>query len=357
MSQNSFNYSPSRGVYSLGNDWYFESLKGSGFLNVSEGDITLVSSQRCLASFSYGYYLSPGHTAILIPQGDGVDLNVSYVFVGSPNDTVSTQVWVTDQQNLQKGYGGWYFGGNTVTGDGRPQEVSYSVSIGPGPSYFDVEINPFFNGAVEIKDIRITYSFYRVVNGMPFGASLTSHVKLNISVASGASYTIGIIYLGNGTMNINGKVMKLRTMREAPATFITSITPNSSTLMLEFLNVSLGGALVIRGGKLLSSNAFNSYNLLTASVDLNPANYSYLVVNLPYNGASVSSGKYLGLNAFGLPVFYLSSSPKESARTYYYIVNGFVNNCAALIFTAAFYLIAAFVFLNPLERLRRLRAG
>ncbi|MGB9734447.1 MAG: hypothetical protein ACPL2E_07640, partial [Conexivisphaera sp.] len=331
-----FTYSPSQGVIHTVNNWYFESLRGSGAFNSTDGVISLSSNGNNVVSLSYGDFLSPGHTAIPIPQGCGVRLHVSFQFKGSPNDTVSSSVWVTDNRSFSSGQGGWYLGGVSEPGNGAYREVSYSTTIPPGMLYFEVQINPAFSGNLTIRDVNITYSFFRVAQGIQ-----SQHY--NLDVARPGNYTVGVLYFGNGTFTLGDRSFSLSSGTVSSFVFSASLRPGN--LPMSYSGIHPIGVMLLDEGPGATLGADEGFNLLQASVSLRRA-HGFLVISTPYAGWRLNNGSYLGLDALGRQVFL------DGGATAISIEYGHVNNLVEIAFTVILY--ATLFHLFVVDRIRRI---
>ncbi|MGC8621968.1 MAG: hypothetical protein ACP5U0_08655, partial [Caldisphaera sp.] len=231
------NYSYLDGIYDLGNNWYFESLKNNGTLSANNETIILDSSQNTFTQLSYGNFLSPGHTAIYIPEGYGLNLTVSYNFLANNNASVGTSVWVTDS-NYTK-HGGWYVNGNNFIGTGNFKHVILNTIIKPGYTYFEVQINTNFKGSVVIKNINISYCYFRIVKEL-------NYQYKNFTVSENKNYSISLAYNGNGIVEINNERYYLNSLGNIMK-FNKNIFTNNSVIKMEILNLSIGGMIITLG--------------------------------------------------------------------------------------------------------------
>jgi hypothetical protein len=331
-----FSYSPSNGIYNIMNNWYFTSMKGTGTFNSTSGGVVLNSNESNAVSLSYGDFLDPGHAAIPIPQGYGVSLNVSFQFLGSSSDSVSSEVWITNNESFSSGQGGWYLGGVTEPGNGGYRDVSYSTTIPSGALYFEVQINPTFKGQVIINDINITYSFYKVVQGYPAAFSL--------NVTRPGNYTVGILYIGNGMFTFGNSTFKLNSSSVKAFTFNSIL--QAGNLSIAYKGINIMGLMLLTASSGPNTNADVGFNLFQASINLKRYD-GLLAVATPQWGWQVSNGRYLGLDVFGRQIFYDLGAAEISIK------NGYLNNLAEIAFTAAIYGLLLYVFV--FDRLRRPR--
>ena len=340
--KNYFNYSPSAGIYALSDQWYFESIRGSGTLYIEGGQIVLSSSAGSLASLSYGDFLSPGHTAIPIPDGCGVDVNISYYFNGSAGSSVSTSVWVNDA-NYTK-HGGWQIASNEMMGKGKPERVTLGAVIPPGQAYFEVQINPEFKGSVQVWGVNINYSFFRIEDGYPVGipALYTFRVVSSSTLERTISWTGGgrelaILYAGNGTLTVNGVTYRLDSGRGVGE---LRLYVEGDGANLSNSGLSIGGMIVAeRNATPGPVDLFSGFNPLTGTLTLRPApGITYLVLATPAYGWKIQEGRYLGFDEMGREAFLISP------ESHLYVRDALLVNALEYAFTVAFYSVLVLVF-------------
>ncbi len=333
-----FKYSPTQGIIYIMNDWYFESLSGSGTFNSTDGVLLLSSNRSNIVQLGYGDFLAPWHTAIPIPQGCSVRVHVSFLFKGNPNDSVSSGVWVTNNMSFYTGRGGWYLGGVSEPGSGQYRNVSYTLTIPPGMLYFQVQINPTFSGTVSIKDININYSFFNVAYGYPYSYQATTQAQnqnFTLHVTRPGLYTVGVLYFGNGTFTFSNKTFTLSSSSISKFSFSKII--NSSNVSISYSGIHIIGVIILFGRPSTTINANEGFNLLMASVSLRQS-HGYLTVSTPYGGWQVTNGSYLGLDAFGRQVF------QDKGATAISIKYAYINNLTELAFALTLYAILFYLF-------------
>ncbi|MGC8861030.1 MAG: hypothetical protein ACP5QH_07520 [Thermoplasmata archaeon] len=327
------NYSYLKGIYYLGNNWYFESLKGNGTLDIGNGTVLLNSSQNNAVQLSYGNFLSPGHTAIYIPAGYGVNLTVSYDFLGDKNSSSGTSVWVTDG-NYTK-HGGWYLTGNSFKGTGNFRHVALNATIPPGYMYFEVQINSNFIGSVIIKNISISYSFFKIMQEKYY-------LIKNFKVSGNENYSISFAYYGNGTLEINNERYYLNSSGDIMK-FDRNIFINCSVIKMKVFNLSIGG-MIITPGELSYNNSniyYKNYEYLPAKVNFVNNGSKFMSVSTRSYDWGIEKGKFIGFDAFGREIFILN----DSANNYIYVKNVFITNIIEIIFLILFYSILILIFI------------
>jgi len=331
LNENDFDYSYMKGIYNLGNDWYFGSTKGNGSLAITNSIVYLNSSEFNYPSLSYGDFLSPGHTGIYIPDGYGVNISVSYDFLGNNKSTSGTSIWVTDKNYTR--HGGWYFAGNNFKGTGTFRHIILNTTIPPGYTYFEVQINSGFNGSIIIKNISISYSLFRI-NEINYSLEKVFNVEKN------KNYTISFMYEGNGTFTLNEKKYYLDSLNLS--TFIFKASFNSSIVKLNIKNISLGGLIIIPNSSNFKMQQINysKYEYLQAGLFFT-GNSKFLSIATPHYDWQIKKGKFLGFDAFGREIFYMNSS----SNNYLYVKNVYLTNIVEIIFIVLFYFILIYIFL------------
>ncbi|MEM3455336.1 MAG: hypothetical protein QXT72_02110 [Candidatus Micrarchaeia archaeon] len=331
INENVFNYTPYNRIYYLGNNWYFESLKGNGTINVTNGNVSLTSSTKNYVSLSYGNFLMPGFTAISIPENEGVNISVSYDFYGPNNSSVYTSVWVTNQTYTM--HGGWLVNENSINGNNKFQHIILNTTILPGLSYFEVQINTSFSGSVTIKNITIHYSFFNISEKkFNFNLSLNNHFKGN--------YLLGMIYAGNGTVKINNKIYLLNNTNIS--NFIKIILLNESSVNISIQNLSIGGIIITPNNIINLSNIedrFYNFSFINSQISFENE-IGFIAMATPEYNWQLKNGKFIGMDSFGREIFFTNTS----GINFIYIKNGYLMNLAELLFIFIFYGIIAYIF-------------
>jgi len=326
--ENYFNYSPSAGIYTLSNQWYFESVRGSGTLDIEDGRVALSAGSPggSIVSLSYGDFLAPGYTAIPIPEGCSADVSVSYYFNGSPGSYVGTSVWANDANYTR--HGGWQVASNEVMGRGEPERVALSAVVPPGQAYFEVQINPAFSGSVEVWGVSINYSFFRVASSSTLERAIGW---------TGGGRELAILYAGNGTLTVNGATYRLDS---GGGVGELRLSVEGEGANLSASGLSIGGMIVAEGNAAPGPvDLFSGFSPLTGTLELRPApGITYLALATPAYGWGIQGGRYLGFDEMGREVFLISPA------SHLYVRDALLVNALEYAFAAAFYAALLLVF-------------
>jgi hypothetical protein len=326
--ENYFNYSPSAGIYALSGQWYFESLRGSGTLDIEGGRVALSAGSPggSIAQLSYGDFLAPGRTAIPIPEGCGADVSVSYYFNGSAGSYVGTSIWANDANYTR--HGGWLVASNEVMGRGEPERVALSAVVPPGQAYFEVQINPAFNGSVEVWGVSINYSFFRVASSSTLERAIGW---------TGGGRELAILYAGNGTLTVNGATYRLDS---GGGVGELRLSVEGEGANLSASGLSIGGMIVAEGNAAPGPvDLFSGFSPLTGTLELRPApGITYLALATPAYGWGIQGGRYLGFDEMGREAFLISPA------SHLYVRDALLVNALEYAFAAAFYAALLLVF-------------
>lgn len=316
--------------YPVGNGWVLTNFAGNGSLTgISNGTLTIQSvnataSHQMIFTFDYLSVLTPGKTAIILPDYNNTTVTASWTF---QYRTVGRFQWLENSI-----FGQQY----SLQPESNWTTVRLNSTIPSGVHTFTFQVAAQFNGTVEIRGVNARYTTQAEHYGLPFTApdqlgTLPLRLRQGDSQVNAYLLGQGYIVLGNAT------IANVSSLAVPQLLTIHANVSSPDGALVEFFNLSVA-ALAFGPQPTMDqlSNSrlglqFAGFRAWTGRLALKGTVGGFIA--LPDYGWQPTNAYEYGPAPFGRTIYYLIPNEQHS----FLIPNELAGNIVTVGFAVGFY--------------------
>ena len=346
------NLTPSDGVVSLGNSWYFQDLSGNTSLQSRSNSVNISPIGACdpcatSASLSYGDFLSPGKIGIPIPGGAIPQLSVEFRYMAKGASVAPSFAAIANNASWRT-VGGSSYLYTPLSPTSNWAYVNDSFILPMAQFSFSIDFQVLDTTSASFSILSLRYQFVAYANN-------SSMVSEQVSSPSNLPLLVTASVLGTGSVSAGNVTVKVDSTRPA-LIVISTVDTRPGGLVADMRGVSVNFVLVVPNS--LRSlfdvgpiDAFSSYNSLEEEIRLTSSGANSLLI-IRANGWTLPGSRQLDATYFGQSVYVQSISSGGQIE----VRGAFVVNLLEISSSVGIFLAFAYLFASP-RLLIRIRAG